>query len=177
MRALAITLMCLGLACSVEEELEELELDPDPISVLEPSALAPVEAEHDPLAAHRPTLVDCPPGAWGPEGGGFEIQTGVCNYAAFDQALPMPAQAGDLVEVLVWHDFLDAAQPGTGHFAVWLGEEVIWEAEVDIPAPSGLLEAVIPLEHTPAPDARLGFHLHNHGFNSWRVLEVGLQQL
>lgn len=178
MRELAIAVMVMGLGCVAGDDEHDLEheLEPEFVSVLDPWALAPVDPEHDPLADHRPAQIDCPPGAWGPEGGGFEIQTGVCSYAAFDQALPIPVEPGDLVSILVWHDVLDAAEPGTGHVAVWLGDEVLWETTVAIPADSGVLEAVIPIERSPAPDARLGLHLHNHGFNSWRVLDIEVQR-
>lgn len=146
------------------------------VPLLDPEALAPVSADRDPLAEHRPAEPDCPPGAWGPEGGGFEVQTGACDYGAFDQPLPVAIAAGDVVEVVVWHDRLDAPEPATGHIAVWLGDRVLWSDEVLIPAPSGTLEASIQLEETPAPDARLGVHVRNHGFNSWRFVSIDVLQ-
>jgi hypothetical protein len=136
--------------------------------VLQPEALMAVDAAHDPFASHRPAEIDCPPGAWGPEGGGFEVQTGVCNYAAFDQPLPVDVRAGDTIFFNLWHDTLDAHEHATAHVALWLSDEVLWEDEVDIPAPSGVLEAMVELEKTPPEGARVGLHLHNHGFNSWR---------
>ncbi|MBK6689864.1 MAG: hypothetical protein IPG45_35695 [Deltaproteobacteria bacterium] len=148
----------------------------DPVPLLDPFALTPVKAEADPFVDHRPAEFDCPAATWGPEGGGFEVQTGACNYAAFDQPLPMPVEVGDRLSILVWHDLLDSAEPGTAHLAVWVGTTVLWQAEVDIPAPSGTFEAVVPIASTPAADARLGLHLHNHGFNSWRFVEVDLQR-
>ncbi len=145
---------------------------PLPVEVLDPVALRPVEAADDPLAHHRPSQVDCPPAVWGPEGGGFEIQTGACNYAAFEQPLPMRVQAGDALEIVVWHDRLDSAEPGMGHLAVWISDVVLWEVEVAIPGPSDAFEVMVPIDFTPPPDARLGLHLHNHGFNSWRFVSV-----
>lgn len=142
------------------------------------SALMPAElrpAESDPLNSHRPESVDCPAAAWGEEFGSFEVQTGVCNYGAFVQPLPQPIQAGDLVEITVWHDFLDAAEPATGHVAVWLGDQVIWEEEVAIPAQSSTLSASVAIDFEPAADAKLGLHLHNHGFNSWRFVSVDVE--
>ncbi|MEM1414711.1 MAG: hypothetical protein AAGH15_07415 [Myxococcota bacterium] len=84
----------------------------------------------------------------------------------------MALVAGDALSISVWHDFLDAPEPGVGHVAVWIGDEVVWEEEVAIPAPSNVLEAVVVLERTPPPDARLGLHIHNHGFNSWKLVAV-----
>ncbi|MEM9190330.1 MAG: hypothetical protein AAGF12_14190 [Myxococcota bacterium] len=150
------------------------DLEAEPIAVLDPLALLPMEAERDPLAHHRPAVVDCPRAAWGPEGGGFEIQTGACNYAAFDQPLPVRVEAGDAFEILIWHDLLDAAEPATAHLGVWIGSQELWGTAVDIPAPSGTFEVVVPVDTTPPPDARLSLHLHNHGFNSWRFVAINL---
>jgi len=60
--------------------------------------------------------------------------------------------------------------------AVWLGAVIVWEEEVDIPATSGAMEAFIPIEQAPSEDARLGLHLHNHGFNSWQFYDVILHR-
>ncbi|MEM1414710.1 MAG: hypothetical protein AAGH15_07410 [Myxococcota bacterium] len=48
------------------------------LPILEPYAFRPAPAERDPLADHRPRDVACPPAAWAAEGGGSEVQTGVC---------------------------------------------------------------------------------------------------
>ena len=149
---------------------------PEPVPLLNPDALSMVDAEHDPLRAHRPTAIDCPPSAWGPEAGGFEIQTGVCDYAAFDQPLSTPIAARDALNIIVWHDTIDLPEPATAHVAVWLGRTVVWEAEFAIPAPSRSFEVTVPIEDAPAPEARLGVHLHNHGFNSWRFVAVDLRR-
>ena len=146
------------------------------IPLLDPFALAPVDALSDPLAHHRPPEIDCPEATWGPEGGAFEVQTGACNYGAFDQPLSTPIKAGDALNIIVWHDTLDSAEPAIAHVALWIGMTVLWESEVPIPAPSNSFEVSVPIEDTPAPDARLGLHLHNHGFNSWRLVAVDLER-
>lgn len=145
-----------------------------PVALLAPDGLTQVGAEADPLAAHRPQIVDCPPATWGAEGGGFEVQTGACNYAAFAQVLQTDLAAGDRLSVIIWHDLLDTAEPALGHVALWLGSEVFWEAEVAIPSPSASLEASVVLERDVLAGERLGIHLHNHGFNSWRFVAVEL---
>lgn len=167
-RAALACAAALASACAEDGETGVLE----PVPILEPARLAPVDEARDPLAQHRPAYVDCPAGAWGPEGTGFEIQTGVCNYAAFDQPVPMTLQAGDALELTIWHDLLDAPEPATAHLALWLDSTVLWEAEVDIPAQSAQIEAMVPVDFDPRPDARVGIHLHNHGYNSWRVVAL-----
>ena len=157
-------------ACGPLEEVSE------PVPLLAPFALAPVGADADPLAQHRPDEIDCPSAGWGPDGGGFEVQTGVCNYASFDQPVSTTIKAGDTLNIVVWHDTLDSAEPALGHVAVWVGSTVVWEAEVVIPAASGLFDVSVPIEATPAPDARLGLHVRNHGYNSWRFVAVDLHR-
>ena len=160
---------CVLAGCAADSDVE-------PTPLLDPFALLPVDADADPLMDHRPSEVDCPPATWGPEGGGFEIQTGACNYGAFDQPLSTPIMAGDALNIVIWHDTLDLAEPAVAHVAVWIDGIVLWETEVAIPAPSGSFEVTVPIEETPAPNARLGLHLHNHGFNSWRFVEVDLHR-
>jgi hypothetical protein len=53
---------------------------------------------------------------------------------------------------------------------------VVWEDWVEIPGESAERVGSAPLRFTPAPDARLGLHLHNHGFNSWRLLSIDAVQ-
>ncbi len=148
------------------------DAQPTRAAVLVAEQLSPVGPALDPLWEHRPPDVDCPPATWGAEAGAFEVQTGACAYAAFDQPLPVDIRAGDELEITVWHDLLDAAEPGNGHVAVWLGETVLWEAEVHVPAASNTLSGRVRIAETPGPGARLGLHLHNHGFNSWRFVAI-----
>lgn len=149
-------------------------LETGAVSLLNPDILSPVDGRSDPLSAHRPDASDCPEAAWGPEGGGFEVQTGVCGYAAFEQPLGIEVAPGDRLEISIWHDTLDAAEPATGHVAVLLGHDVVWEDTVAIPAVSAELGDVVVVEHPIPADARLGIHLHNHGYNSWRFVTIDL---
>ena len=165
-------LLLLGLAACAPAPDPDDSAPPRAWSLLDPLALAPVAAADDPLAAHRPADVDCPAAAWGAEGGGFEVQTGVCAYAAFDQPLSVVPAEGDIIEISVWHDTLDAAEPAVAHLAVLLDDRLLWEETVPIPGPSRALDARVKLDFAPAADARLGLHLHNHGYNSWRFVEV-----
>ncbi|MEL6347912.1 MAG: hypothetical protein AAFV53_32700 [Myxococcota bacterium] len=171
-RRLAAMVVVTAIGCGAPDGREDTGQRDAPIALMDPEALAPIEAAVDPLARHRPPSVDCPDAAWGEEGGGFEVQTGVCNYAAFAHPLDTPLFAGDEIEILIWHDLLDAVEPGIGHVAVSLGEDVIWEAEVAIPASSAALQATVSLDTAPPVGAPLGLHLHNHGFNSWRFVSV-----
>ena len=142
--------------------------------LLDAQALAPIDAASDPLPQHRPATVDCPGAAWGPEGGGFEVETGVCDYAAFAQPLDVDVAKGVWLDIRVWHDTLDAAEPATGHVAVLLGEQLVWERTVAIPGGSAEIGDIVELLAPVPDDARLQIHLHNHGYNSWRFVRIDL---
>ncbi len=142
------------------------------VALLDPDALAPTPADRDAFADHRPAVVQCPPATWGPESGSFEVQTGACNYAAFDQPLDHSIRMGDELAIIIWHDFLDAPEPATAHVGISLDGRRVWETEFAIPAQSRSIEVTVPITFEPSSDARLGIHLHNHGFNSWRFVAV-----
>ncbi|MEM7152003.1 MAG: hypothetical protein AAF799_04130 [Myxococcota bacterium] len=132
-------------------------------------------AEHDPLHHERPDAIDCPVAAWGPEWGRLEIQTGVCNYLHVTQPSLTAIEAGDSVELVVFHDRLDAAEPAQGHVAILVGEQVLWEHWVDIPTEAAVVHARVPAPQAWPVGAPVGLHLHNHGYNSWTL--AGLEVL
>lgn len=154
--------------------------DPAPAAWGEPRPLVTGDAwrmaaaTDDPLAHERPAVVECPAAAWGPELGGVEIQTGTCSYFFATQPSLAAIDAGDAIEVVAFHDRLDAAEPAEGHVALLLEDEVVWEARVEIPAEANVLEARVVAERAWPAGATVGLHLHNHGYNAWTVLEVGV---
>lgn len=168
----AHALLGLLIAACTGDEAGVVRSEPSPL--LDPEAMRPVSADADPMVQHRPIAVSCSEGAWGPEAGGFEVQTGVCDYAAFAQPLGVELEPGDRVDIRIWHDTLDAAEAGTGHVAVLLGEHILWEQIVDIPTASAELGAIVEVSNSVPTDTPLGLHLHNHGYNSWRFFAVDL---
>jgi hypothetical protein len=138
----------------------------------EPVALTTAEAwelADDEPVDHSPPVVDCPPATWGPEDGTFEVQTGACDYLAVSQPLRADLWPGDRLLGFVWYAELDAAEPGEGHALVWVGEEVLWDLTVAIPAPAGVHEIDVVVDTLFPVGTPIGFHLHNHGFNAWDV--------
>ena len=136
-----------------------------------------LDADHDPLAEHRPAVVDCPPAAWQPELGQLEVQTGVCNYLALSQPSAFDLEAGDRVIVDLWHDDLDAAAPASGHVAVVIDDVVIGEAEVGIPAQAAVYRFEWTVEQPVLAGTPVVLHLHNHGYNSWTFVAIEAQTL
>jgi hypothetical protein len=138
---------------------------------------AVVDAADDPLADHRPAEVDCGSTGAFSEGRAYEIDTGLCNYLARSQPSLVEIRAGDRLFVAAFHDTLAATEAGQAHFALLVGGTVVWERFVDIPASPAIVEA------TPFQDELLidvdvpagtpvDLHLHNHGYNTWTLLDV-----
>ena len=131
----------------------------------------------DPLPSHRPPEIICPQAAWYVEGGGLEIETGYCNYINLYQPALAAVAVGDSLHLVLWHDRLVADAPATGHVAVWAAGQLLWEREVAIPAQAAIFDVTWPALVPVPKNAPIVLHLHNHGYNTWKVatLEVGVQ--
>lgn len=136
---------------------------------------APTEPESDPLHDHRPAVVECPAAAWGPEFGALEIATGVCNYLALSQPSLRAIGAGELVIVDLWHAELDAVAPALGHFALHIDDDVVVDLEVEIPAGPAVHRVAWAAPRPISAGATIGLHLHNHGFNSWTIVDLRVE--
>ena len=80
-----------------------------------------------------------------------------------------PATVGDLLSVELWHTGLDAAEEAEAHAAIVLGDEVLWEAFVDIPDDARVWSLELELPADVPRGELLGLHLHNHGDNVWKL--------
>lgn len=145
----------------------------EPVEIADPLAWGLVGEADDPLADHRPLGAGCPTSTWGEEDGAFEIETGVCSYAAFGQALPaeVPREAVGRFTAGVWHADLDAAAPATAHVALLIDDVVLWEREVAIPGDADAYDIDVPWPGA-ADEAVVGLHLHNHGSNNWTFADL-----
>src|SRR5690606_10438649 len=131
-------------------------------------------AADDPLADHRPEPVICPSSAWGEEFGVFEVSTGAGNYLSVEQPLAEPIAVGDSLRVQIWWQSLIASEPATGHLALLIDGQPIWEIEVAIPGASDARSITFASPIAAEPGATVTFHLHNHGANSWTLAELAL---
>lgn len=129
----------------------------------------------DPLPDHRPVDGACPPGGTLLEGAAFEIQTGTCTYAWFQQPSLTDVRPGDVIEVVFWHAALVNETPAQGHLALFVGDDLLYEKWVDIPHdPAAYTETAIPSFSAPA-GTPVTLHVHNHGANNWDLLRVERQ--
>lgn len=130
------------------------------------------DAAFDPLPEHQPEIIDCPEGAFGEELGIFEVQTGVCDYLLVYQETLEAISAGDVLSGSLWHQGLDAPSPAVAHAALSIGGEVVWEITANIPSEAEIWSFSVPIESGYPEGSPLSLHLHNHGYNSWRLSEI-----
>ncbi len=136
-----------------------------------------VDEQQDPLADHRPALVECGVNGAFIEGLGLEIDTGACTYLARQQPSLAAVHAGDTIEVAAFHETLASIEAGQAHFAVTMGTGVLWQKFIPIPAAPGVVDATpfndaIEIDVDIPAGTPVGLHLHNHGYNTWTLLHV-----
>lgn len=129
------------------------------------------DPDADFLPAHAPDVIACDAG-FGDEIGLFEVDTGLCNYGVFSQPLSDQVYEGERVEFVFTHDDLTAPMPAVGHIAIAIEGEMVWEVEVAIPKPYDIVQGEWIADRGIAAGAVVTLHLHNHGYNNWRVISV-----
>lgn len=156
---------CLAGGCAPETSLVDME------------AWTLVSAADDPFA-DRPADARCDPIGYRVEefGGevGLAVETGPCPYLTAEQPSRAAVRAGETVQVRWLHDELTAPDPGEAHVAVTLDSEMIFEDRVTIPASEDALAGTWTAPEDIAAGAPVLVHVHNHGANTWALLEVGL---
>jgi len=128
-------------------------------------------AEEDPFDDAEEPETSCPLSSYGSEGTVFEIESGTCEYATFKQPIDAEVREGDSLKYLIWHLNLWDESPGQAHIALQVGDWLMWERFIDIPADAEVYDGELEAPH----DILLGdayLHLHNHGVNSWRVADI-----
>jgi len=130
------------------------------------------DAAVDPVPEHRPSGAICSPSGWGEEGSSLEVDTGLCPYAVLTQPAGADLQPGDVVEVVLWHKDLVADGPAEAHVLLTVGEVVVYERTVPIPADPTAYTEQVTIDGTAAAGDPVVLHLHNHGANTWNVLSL-----
>ncbi len=124
----------------------------------------------DPYPDHRGDYGDCDSSGVLPEDGVLEINTNDCGYAVVGQPLATDIAAGDWVELLMYHSALAAIdEPAEAHFSLWVGDNLYWERNFDIPLAAEVYPVPIIVDWSAPAGTLVRIHLHNHGGNSWGV--------
>jgi hypothetical protein len=140
-----------------------------------PELWTPLDAGQDPFD-DRPAVVDCSPLAVMTETLGGErvlgVDTGGCNYLSAAQATLRDVVAGEILKVRLWHFELSAPEPAEAHAVVLVDGLAVLDERVTIPQSGGLIVKQMRAERAVAAGSPVYFHLHNHGTNSWALVEV-----
>jgi hypothetical protein len=147
------------------------------VSLIDHARWTRLERADDPFP-DRPTELDCAAEAVAPELLAGEpalgVDTGGCSYVTVRQATRAQIAIGETVIVRLWHFALSAPAPGQAHAALHVGSVVVLDERVAIPAPGGLIKVQAPVDRAIPAGAPVHFHLHNHGANSWALVEVSV---
>ena len=131
--------------------------------------------DNDPIG-DGPEAVLCPDEAWGVEAFdnevALEVDTALCNLLSVQQTVLVDVSTRDTLYMRLWHDTLSASEPAEAHAALWADGQLLWEDWVPIPSESGMLAPSVRPSLPLAAGSRIVFHLHNHGSNSWSLLEL-----
>lgn len=164
------------MACDASEasSIDGVEAGPT-IALVDASAWVPLSADEDPLSSHRPADAHCPEGAYTEEDGALEVETGYCSYVSLHQPLLAPVSRGDSLHAVVLHADLVFEEPAEAHVALVLDNHVVWQRNVAIPAEAALYDVTFPADHDLQVGSSVVFHLHNHGYNTWKLLSLEIQ--
>ncbi len=132
-----------------------------------------IDAGADPYPSHRTPTYTCDQRGVVPEDGVLEINTNDCGYALLGQPILSDIQAGDRVELLMYHSALASTEAtAEAHFSLWLGPHEFWGRTVAIPAAAEVYPVPLEVDFDLAAGSPAIIHLHNHGGNSWRVASL-----
>lgn len=124
----------------------------------------------------RPLLPRCTSGSVMPEMLAeeyvFSVDTGGCPYITVVQPALRAVAMGEILKIRLWHFELSASESAEAHAVVWVDGLVVLDERVAIPQAGGLIVSRLRVERPIAVGAPIHFHLHNHGANSWSLVEV-----
>ncbi len=179
LHVVCLLLLLMVWGCAQESEPESIE--PGEL-VVEPLIAADswrqVGADEDPFANVRAEDASCERGALTQELGGIEVDTGVCDHFSAVQPLLTDVDVGDTLTIVAWHSvlFFPGAEPATGHIALAIGDEVVWEQTSPIPGPANAWNESIDSPIKAPAGTPVTFHVRNHGNNTWNLLTFDVEK-
>lgn len=166
------------LACYGADPCAEAPCTPSGWSLINPDVRLPGSfflPARDPFVPLRGPGAFCDRSAWDYEELGGEpslaIDSRKCNYLTITQPGRTAVAAGSSLWLRLWH-FSLTGSPANAHIALQIGNTLVWQAEIAIPAAGGLLTPTIPLPRAIAAGEPVYFHFQNHGENSYNLLDV-----
>ncbi len=165
----------LGVEHTVRIEVVDEPVTPSQ-SLIAVNAWSMQSANDDSLAAHRPVEVHCPDISWYNEDGALEVETGYCNYLSLAQPAQAAVARGDILHLVLWHGALVFEQPAEAHVAITVDGHKVWEQNVKIPAEADIYDVRIPVDFDAPAGSKVEYHLHNHGYNTWTLLQLDVER-
>lgn len=141
------------------------------VDLVDASLFRILDVEEDPFPSHRADAKRlCDLGGFGEDLGVLDIDTETCAYVSAAQPSLADVLPGDQLLLLAWHQALASTDPNAqGHMAVMVGDELLWEVLVDIPAAADVYELQLPVDEVIPAGTPVVVHVHNHGGNTWRL--------
>lgn len=173
-----LLVVALCAACSAPDPGIDAETLPDasgaPVALVVHDVWQPVSSSADPFE-DRPAVVECEQGSgWAAEQLDGVDTLGVdmhhCNYFVASQPLIGDVAAGDTIGIRAWHYALTGS--GEAHLALQIGDERLFERRIPIPADSQLIVQNVVAPRAFSVGERVLFHAHNHGDNSYNLIDV-----
>lgn len=171
---LAVALWACGEASEPEDAAPDASPPPGRFDLVDPDLWRPIPLPSDPVPPARE--VRCDPRGFGAEQLGpayvFSVDTGDCDHLTVRQVTRAAIYAGDTVRLALWHFELTAPAPATGVAQVNLDGALVFDEQVPIPRPAALRESSYVATASVPAGAPVWFHVHNHGANSWSLVEL-----
>jgi len=170
----------LSVVCCADTPTTDPVAPPTPASGawVNPFDWALADPDSNPFADLRPEGTECAAEAHGAEELAglwvYSIDTATCPWVTLRQPTALPAYPGDHIQASVWHFSLTAAAPATALVGFALAEGALMTAEEAIPGEARLLTLGHVVVEAIPTGTDLYFHLHNHGANSWHLVDVQL---
>jgi len=143
--------------------------------LIEPDSWELLSADEDPFPDRLPDA-NCPDGTHMPEllSGEpvFSVDTGLCSYLTARQPALRDVAKGETLVARVWHFALDANESVEAHVALRIADTTLLDQTVPIPSAGGLIAVEVTANSAFAAGTPIFFHLHNHGNNSWSLVEL-----
>ena len=145
------------------------------VELLERDAWAESTVDNDPLPTHRPAITGCPAAAWITERTALELSTDYCDYISITSPSLLDLQPGDNIELEAFYFDLTSPEATTGHWALVVGDEVVWEVFPAIPGPAMFFDETLTVTQAHPAGTTVTVHLHNHGQNSYGITRLELR--
>ena len=146
------------------------------VQLVEANGWAVQPAAEETVSGHRPADVTCPDNSWYDEDGALEVQTGYCNYLSLAQPGQAAIAKGDSLHLVLWHGNLASDAPAQAHVAITVAGRTVWEKDVKIPSEADIYDVRIPIDFDAPAGSKVEYHLHNHGYNTWTLLQLEVER-